>query len=472
MAPNLPPSITVDRNLAYSIRNFVKQNGGKNVSESQMNEILQRVAKFDAERDAGTREGESIFEGGSKYLGGDASNFRVKQGQQIQLSVAEFNEIFAGFLDKIEPETKPEEKPNLPELSSKPAPLAQEPEISDDKLTTPQEFEQNISENIIDAVDGKVLEREVNGKKQKISVATVDGQKVRRLINEDGSLGDTLVLISSAGKNKYITQTEMDKKIAAVFPEGLPEGVSAEFVKIGGEPVLVFKQDGKILDNSQLKQLADAQQKDSPAAPAADDKPLQAEAAKPENPEGTPVENQPKIDGQFMLKALDLLLEGDEFEKYMEETFGDNYEGSMREKRPNGKVDICLKDGTRITLDPTLRDHYAALASVGGENPTVSENPGVDAVSGAGKPSAPYGAKIDQNFAKKVSDLYGSDREALNKLMHETFGDNYEDCFAEKRPDGKITIMLKDGNQVIVQRTYNGQSETAYVEKRPPVQNS
>ena len=258
MTSNLPPSITVDRNLAYSIRNYVKQNGGKNVSESQMNEILQRVAKFDSERDAGTREGGSIFDGGSKYLGGTGNDFRVKQGQVIQLSTEEFNKIFEGILNPLE--TKTEENPVA-------EPAAEAPELAEPSLTIPEVdipetlevprgIQSEVTEGIIDAVDGKVLEREVDGKKQKISVATVNGEKVRRLINEDGSLGENLVLVSSAGKNKYITQSEMDKRIAKCFPNGLPEGVKAEFVNIGGSPELVFKKDGKILDNREIQELA------------------------------------------------------------------------------------------------------------------------------------------------------------------------------------------------------------------------
>lgn len=106
MASNLPPSITVNRNLASTLRAFIKQNGGKKVTEVQMNQILQRVAKFDAERDAGTREGGSIFDGGSRYLGGSGKDFRVKQGQQIQLSIEEYNAIFEGFIEPLKVEAQ------------------------------------------------------------------------------------------------------------------------------------------------------------------------------------------------------------------------------------------------------------------------------------------------------------------------------------------------------------------------------
>lgn len=263
MAPNLPPSITVNRNLASSIREYVKKNGGQNISETQMNQILQRVAKFDAERDK--TGGQSIFEGGNKYFDGGANDFRVQQGQQIQLSVAEFNEIFAGFLNPIQTakETPTEmETPLATEVKEIPKPEVKDKEATnpvETSLEVPEAIKEGVTEATLDSVDGKVLEREVNGKKQKISVATVDGEKVRRLVNEDGTLGEALVLVSSAGKNKYITQSEMDKRISATFPEGLPDGVKAEFVNMGGTPHLVFKKDGKILDPAQIKDLASNQ---------------------------------------------------------------------------------------------------------------------------------------------------------------------------------------------------------------------
>jgi len=260
MAPNLPPSITVNRNLASSIREYVKKNGGQNINETQMNQILQRVAKFDAQRDKDG--GQSIFEGGNKYFGGGANDFRVQQGQQIQLTVAEFNEIFAGFLSPLETQKEAPEVddvPIAPQVETKKDPEVQEKKDAETPVSTAPKLEvskEALSESVLDAVDGKTLEREVNGKKQKISVATVDGEKVRRLINEDGSLGETLVLISSAGKNKYITQSEMDKRITTIFPEGLPEGVKADFVNMGGTPQIVFKKDGKVLDRAQVKELA------------------------------------------------------------------------------------------------------------------------------------------------------------------------------------------------------------------------
>lgn len=262
MAPNLPPSITVNRNLASTIKNYIKANGGKNVSEAELNAILQKVAKFDAERDAGTREGGSIFSGGSTYLGGTGKDFVVQNGQQIQFSAEEFNEIFKGYLNPIETKT-PEasaQNPIQPQpLEAKPTPLVpDEIQNSENAPEMPQKPQGLDAETTVQNLDGKFLEREVNGQKQKIAVVDVNGEKVRRVVNEDGTLGDTLVPISTMGKNKYITQTEMDNKMRATLGladnEEIPKDIKGEFVSIGGTPTLIFKKDGKLMDQSQLNE--------------------------------------------------------------------------------------------------------------------------------------------------------------------------------------------------------------------------
>lgn len=194
MAPNLPPVITVNKNLAATLKAYVKEHGGKNVNESQLNQILQKVAKFDTERDNGTRAGGSIFEGGSKYFGGGGNDFKVKQGQQIQLSAEEFNEIFDGFIDPIKVETTT----NLPEDPALPDP-------TNDEMAG---------------------------------------------ITPKGT--DTPPKPDIAGP---VTNSNDDPNIKDLFPDGLPEGVSAAYVEIGGTRTLIFKKDGKTLDPQQLKEI-------------------------------------------------------------------------------------------------------------------------------------------------------------------------------------------------------------------------
>lgn len=207
MAPNLPPVITVNKNLASTLRNYIKQNGGKNVSEAQMNQILQRLAKFDAERDAGTRAGGSIFDGGSKYLGGDSSNFKVKQGQEIQLSSEEFNEIFKGYIDPV----KTSEETTAPAQPEKKPPPVEKP-----KLIVPE--------------------------------ADLDNIKIEKFPQTKPN---------GATTQKPENSTE-DNKVKALFPDGLPEGVTTAYVNIGGTQTLIFKKDGKTLDQNELRELVNS----------------------------------------------------------------------------------------------------------------------------------------------------------------------------------------------------------------------
>ena len=110
----------------------------------------------------------------------------------------------------------------------------------------------------------KILEREVNGQKQQIGIyEDENGNKVRKLVEKDpetgeARLGDTLVAISTAGKNKYITQTQMDAQIRTALGladnEEIPKDIKGDFVSIGGEPTLVFKKDGKIMGQAELRE--------------------------------------------------------------------------------------------------------------------------------------------------------------------------------------------------------------------------
>ena len=74
--------------------------------------------------------------------------------------------------------------------------------------------------------------------------------------NAKGGIGEELVTIAAAGKNKYITKSKMNENIKQVFPNGLPDGVEACYVSISGTPTLVFKKDGKTLDQSELRKMS------------------------------------------------------------------------------------------------------------------------------------------------------------------------------------------------------------------------
>src|SRR5574344_1671015 len=125
-----------------------------------------------------------------------------------------------------------------------------------DKLNLPID----INSNQLTATDGKILERSVNGKKQNIEITQdKDGNKVRYAVNENGSRGEELVEISSAGKNKYLTKSEYDKQInelkAQINPSGpWPEDIKIELIDNGSVQLPIFKKDGKTVSNSDLAQ--------------------------------------------------------------------------------------------------------------------------------------------------------------------------------------------------------------------------
>lgn len=223
-----------------------------------VNQNQQKVNSYNASNPNDKKE--SIFSGGNdtSRIADKTSwktDFKVNAEQTMQIDSGIFNQIKAILTGQpaktdVKPvEIKPlEQKPVSFDLPSH--------EELPEKLEVPPDVKKASDEAMIDKLGGKIIERKVNGEKQDIAVVKIDGKKVRREIKEDGTLGDTLVAVSTLGKNKYITQTEMDERINNVFPEGLPEGVTASFVNIGGTPTLVFKKDGKTLDQAQLRELA------------------------------------------------------------------------------------------------------------------------------------------------------------------------------------------------------------------------
>lgn len=106
---------------------------------------------------------------------------------------------------------------------------------------------------------GKQLNRMVNGQKQAIEILhDKDGNKVRYAVNDDGTRGEQLVTVTTAGKNTYVTKSEFDKTVKSVLQLGendeIPKGLNAEYVSIGGEATLVFKgKDGHVMTGSEVK---------------------------------------------------------------------------------------------------------------------------------------------------------------------------------------------------------------------------
>lgn len=106
---------------------------------------------------------------------------------------------------------------------------------------------------------GKQLTRMVNGEKKTIEIShDKDGNKVRYAVNDDGTRGEQLVTVTTAGKNTYVTKSEFDKTVKSALQLGendeIPKGLNAEYVSIGGEPTLVFKgKDGHVMTGSEVK---------------------------------------------------------------------------------------------------------------------------------------------------------------------------------------------------------------------------
>lgn len=154
----------------------------------------------------------SIFTGGNNVNEiGDKTkytkNFVVQQGT-IEIDDSTWNKI-VNLLTGKTPEAKPTEDPQKP-----PSPLDGKPQKPGDgttsteipdKIDTPSGVSRATTESMVDKLGGKIIERSVNGEKQDIAVVEINGQKVRRAINEDGSLGDNLAATKTFGKNKYIS---------------------------------------------------------------------------------------------------------------------------------------------------------------------------------------------------------------------------------------------------------------------------
>lgn len=106
---------------------------------------------------------------------------------------------------------------------------------------------------------GKQLNRMVNGQKQAIEILhDKDGNKVRYAVNDNGTRGEQLVTVTTAGKNTYVTKSEFDKTVKSALQLGendeIPKGLNPEYVSIGGEATLVFKgKDGHVMTGSEVK---------------------------------------------------------------------------------------------------------------------------------------------------------------------------------------------------------------------------
>lgn len=210
-------NIGAGQGVTQAIRDAIGAKNIKNKDLSSWQKVMAEVNnaqnKIDQHNASNPNDKQkSIFTGGNNVNEiGDKTkytkNFVVQQGT-IEIDDSTWNKI-VNLLTGKTPETKPTEDPKEP-----PAPLDGKPQkLSDgttsteipDKIDTPSGVSGAATESMVDKLGGKIIERSVNGEKQDIAVVEINGQKVRRAINEDGSLGDNLAATKTFGKNKYIS---------------------------------------------------------------------------------------------------------------------------------------------------------------------------------------------------------------------------------------------------------------------------
>lgn len=176
--------------------------------QNVMTEVSNAQSQIDKHNASNTVDKQkSIFTGGRdvKTINQQSnwkSNFVVQQGT-VEINDSSWNKIVQMLTGKSA-EPKPNEGPSPSPLDAKPQPLGGGADIPD-TIELPDAAKRAATESMVDNLGGKIIERSVNGEKQDIAVVEINGQKVRREINEDGTLGDTLAATKTFGKNKYIS---------------------------------------------------------------------------------------------------------------------------------------------------------------------------------------------------------------------------------------------------------------------------
>lgn len=153
----------------------------KKIDTSVWQDVMKTVDEEQTARKEKNPNDTSIFSGGNDISTIDKkenwkSNFIAKEGK-VSLSDESWSKI-SGLLGKKEA-PKAEEKPKTEETPK-----------TDDKPKA----------------EGKVIKRSVDGEKKDIVVTKNEkGQKIRRELNADGTVGDTLAATKTFGNNKYIS---------------------------------------------------------------------------------------------------------------------------------------------------------------------------------------------------------------------------------------------------------------------------
>ena len=145
---------------------------------------------------------------------GRTTNYTTMQaGQSFDYSADEMKALAEAAGYEISGQEEPPEPvdnkpvPSHPELlDEKDKPVLKVPpqEVNNSPIELPDDVKRAKTEGMIEALGGKIIQRSVNGDKQDIAVVEIDGQKIRREINDDGTLGDTIAATKTSGKNKYM----------------------------------------------------------------------------------------------------------------------------------------------------------------------------------------------------------------------------------------------------------------------------
>ena len=198
-----------------------------------------------------------------KDTGRSTDYSKMSDGTEFTYTAAEMQTLLKAAGYEVVDQKKTEEKQST-EAPKTETPPTQEPAGKTKETEPPKEQQvenkqqaQETPQAQTKVVAGKVLTRSVNGENSQIAVVQENGQKVHYQIGKDGALGEKLVTVSTAGKNKYVTQSKFDADVRTMLGLGekdqIPSELKPEYVTIGGESSIVIKKDGKVMDSKSLK---------------------------------------------------------------------------------------------------------------------------------------------------------------------------------------------------------------------------
>lgn len=200
-----------------------------------------------------------------KDTGRSTDYSKMSDGTEFTYTAAEMQTLLKAAGYEVVDQKKTEEKQSTeapkietpPTQDQKPVDKTKETEPSKEQQVENKQQTQETPQAQTKVVAGKVLTRSVNGENSQIAVVQENGQKVHYQIGKDGALGEKLVTVSTAGKNKYVTQSKFDADVRTMLGLGekdkIPSELKPEYVTIGGESSIVIKKDGKVMDSKSIK---------------------------------------------------------------------------------------------------------------------------------------------------------------------------------------------------------------------------